>query len=482
MTIVSDQNSSSLFQPQNSSNANSFGYDLQDEKKRIALGTEELKKEILEEWNRKYVNAEIFPPAVAAMHPETVDFLLSFNLVFVYDNIARQAGLDAKGRNELPHIVWEIAGTKNWNSLDQLLNSKITAPIDAQKIASKLLQENIIEKIKPLSEKPVVRKAPAEKAQRKEDLLPLFEAMSRYPNLGEQGITNNPLKLKSISSSVRPSIKNWITDFRENMGPGKHSAIDRANYLFHSDNGKKITPVERQKLSLVLKSLQEKTPLKIDTEKQAIVFDNEQLSASSRQLPENDNQLSYARQQPVISNSRPSTNFNANVVSRKEEVRIDNEKNQRDVFQKYVPAKIQQQSQPNFSPNFTKNRQAEERPKTTDKLQDSNYFRNIEKHSDIGSKNYFNSFSSNKEKEISNQKPDLVSGSISFSSAQKLPVEKKDALGSEEKQVVSKKETSVEPIPPKKPQQKFQWQLRPTFYNRNVQKNDNLGNVVNLKD
>ena len=428
-----------------------------------------------------YANADIFLKSCNDAS-RSRRFLLSFNLVSVYDNIARQARLDAKARNELPHIVWEIAGTKNWNNLDQLLNSKIAAPIDAQKIASRLLQENLIEKIKTLSEKPVARKMPAEKVQKKEIELDLNEALAQYPNLGEQGITNNPLKLKSVSASVRPSIKNWIMDFRENMGPGKHSAIDRANYLFHSENGKKITPIERQKLSLVLKSLEEKIPLKIDAEKQTIVFDNEQLSANSRQLPENDNQLSYARPKPVIDDRRPATNFNAGAAPRKKEVEIDNEKDQRDIFQKYAPAKGWQKPQPSFSPNFIKGGQAEEKAKTDEKLQDRNYFRNMEKHSDVGSENYFSSFSSNRERETSNQKSDLVSGSISFSSAQKLPVEKKNELDSEEKQIVNKKETGVEPALPKKPQQKFQWQLRPTAYNGNIEKNDNLGNVVNLKD
>ena len=109
--------------------------------------------------------------------------------------------------------------------------------------------------------------------------LTIQEALQQYPDAGEQDLTLNPLKLKYFANSVRPSIKNWITDFHDNMGAGKHSAIDRGNYLFHSENGKKLTPVERQKLSAILKSLDEKTPISFNPESKKIIFQNEELAS-----------------------------------------------------------------------------------------------------------------------------------------------------------------------------------------------------------
>ncbi len=108
--------------------------------------------------------------------------------------------------------------------------------------------------------------------QIKIEKLTLEKALLQYPKLGEQSITSNPLKLRYFPTPVRSSIKNWITDYHDCLGAGKHSTMDRGNYLFHSENGKKLTPVERQKVSLVLKSLDEETLLDIDSAEERIVF------------------------------------------------------------------------------------------------------------------------------------------------------------------------------------------------------------------
>ncbi len=108
--------------------------------------------------------------------------------------------------------------------------------------------------------------------QAKIDNLPLGKALEKYPNLGEQAVTLNLLRIQGSSDLVKPSIKNWINDYRSALGSGKHSTIDRGNYLFHSENGKRLTPGERQKVSLTLKSLDEETPLEIDGDAQQIIF------------------------------------------------------------------------------------------------------------------------------------------------------------------------------------------------------------------
>ena len=97
-----DINNSSRFNNDSSMRGkgiDNFGYDLKTEKQEIEEITREVKQELLTKWKKTYANAEIFPAAIAAMHPDVVDFLLGFNLVSVYDNIAKQAGLDGKGRN-----------------------------------------------------------------------------------------------------------------------------------------------------------------------------------------------------------------------------------------------------------------------------------------------------------------------------------------------------------------------------------------------
>lgn len=101
----------------------------------------------------------------------------------------------------------------------------------------------------------------------------LSQALKQFPKLGDQAITLNPLKSRHFSATLRPSIKNWIADYYDNLGPERHGSMERADYLYHSENGKRLTQGERQKVAQLLKSLDEESNLKIDSEKQEIVFE-----------------------------------------------------------------------------------------------------------------------------------------------------------------------------------------------------------------
>jgi hypothetical protein len=249
-----------------------FGYDLNIEKEEINEITDEIRADLLKKWKKVYADAQIFPEAISAVHPEVRDFLLEFSRVADYDEIAKQAGLDEKGRNTLSSIVWKITQAKNWDNLENEVGAQFGAA-DSAKLVAQLLNQKIINKIKFLSEKPNISRKQEEVPIRKNEKMSLSQALGQYPNLGEQVLTNNPLKLQYFPTPVKASIKNWITDYRETLGAGKHSTMDRGNFLFHGENGKRLTPIERQKVSLMLKSLDEEIPLDIDGEKQMIVFE-----------------------------------------------------------------------------------------------------------------------------------------------------------------------------------------------------------------
>ncbi|MCD6149432.1 hypothetical protein J7J13_01445 [bacterium] len=102
--------------------------------------------------------------------------------------------------------------------------------------------------------------------------LPILEALKKYPKLGNQRISVNNIKLKIFPDPVRPSIKNWIADYRQVMGTGNYGAIEKSNYLFHGENAKKLNSQELQKLSLILKSLDGHIPLTINAKDQQVVF------------------------------------------------------------------------------------------------------------------------------------------------------------------------------------------------------------------
>jgi hypothetical protein len=300
----------------------------------------------------------------------------------------------------------------------------------------------------------------------------LSNALQQYPNLGEQSVTGNLLKLKYFPNPVRPSIKNWITDFHDNMGAGKHSMIDRGNYLFHSENGKKLTPAERQKVSLILKSLEENMPLSIDTQTQAIVFDNAQSAPSSGQYAAN-----------VQPESQPTFRSADNA-------RTGSGQEQKDIFQRYT-------ARGGFSPNFKDIKKSSGNFSAINKdTQKTNYFQAPKPEPkpepkikpDLGSENYFSNFASarkdrNEEEKYSS--PGI--GTVSFSSPQKFTGEQTKKISPEKKPAGMDMKMPLQEnkifTPPKPVQPKSQWHLEPTegFYEENNNEPKLDGNIVNLK-
>jgi len=123
----------------------------------------------------------------------------------------------------------------------------------------------------------------------------LSQALKQFPKIGEQLVTNSPLKIKVFPMPVRPSIKNWINDYHENLGMEKHGSIERGNFVFHSENAKRLSSQERQRLALILKSLEEETPLAIDTEKEEIDFEASVKEEASKNVPPKNQPLEQAR-------------------------------------------------------------------------------------------------------------------------------------------------------------------------------------------
>lgn len=102
--------------------------------------------------------------------------------------------------------------------------------------------------------------------------LPLLQALSRYEQLGQQVITSEKIKLKTQIEPVRPSLVNWLKYYRDELGIGQHSSVERGEFLFRSENCRKLSGEERERISLILKSVEEYLPIAIDAERQEIIF------------------------------------------------------------------------------------------------------------------------------------------------------------------------------------------------------------------
>lgn len=271
----------------NKNNNENYGKDsdsLSENGVAVAEILEEIKKGLLEKWKKAYAKARLLPAKIEEINPNVVDFLLSFDLVSTYDDIAKQAKLDEHDRNEMPHVVWELARTKKWDQAGDLLQAKTGADFNTCALLLQLLEERVLKNAKMLSEKPVVEEEVLLDAEKKEVQIPIMEALARYPKLGGQPLTANPLKLRYASDDLcRPSIKNWIKDFYEKMGTENHSNAERENYLYQSENAKKLTPLERQRVSVVLKSLEEDAPVSVDENNEILIFDAEKFEINKKE-------------------------------------------------------------------------------------------------------------------------------------------------------------------------------------------------------
>lgn len=123
--------------------------------------------------------------------------------------------------------------------------------------------------------KPVIQQTSAAvKKQPVQDYvrLPLLKALADYPRLNEQLITAEKIRIKSQPEPARPNLANWIRYYRDELGIGFHDQVTRGKFLFQSENGKRLSADERERIHLVLKSLEEEFPLEINGEQSTIVF------------------------------------------------------------------------------------------------------------------------------------------------------------------------------------------------------------------
>jgi len=103
--------------------------------------------------------------------------------------------------------------------------------------------------------------------------MPIREVLVKIPDVGDQLVTENEIRIKNFPEPVRPSIRNWLHDYTQHLGQDKHSSMQRTEFLFHSENTGRLSSPDREKLSIILKSFDDNEVLSIDAEKKEVLFD-----------------------------------------------------------------------------------------------------------------------------------------------------------------------------------------------------------------
>ena len=102
--------------------------------------------------------------------------------------------------------------------------------------------------------------------------LSIKEISEIYPMALEQIITSKTIKLEIYQRLVRPSVKNWLEDYREKMGTAPHTSMQRNHYLFDTSNARKLSAQERQNLASLIESYDEGRKLLVNKNKEKIEF------------------------------------------------------------------------------------------------------------------------------------------------------------------------------------------------------------------
>lgn len=229
----------------------------------FVAGKENAAQELIAVWN-----------TYKTLPQEVKNILTSDEITEQLVSLQKKFRLDMETLGEITILVRELFfGSLSVSELNgkitELFSQKGIDPTQASNVSS-FIQEEI------LTIKPKVKVEEVSEEEKRQVAatvrLPLLQALSKYEQLGNQLITRERIRIKSQSEPVRPSLLYWIKYYRDELGVGHHNSVERGNFLFRSENGKRLSPEERERVNLVLKSVEENFPLEIDTEQSVIIF------------------------------------------------------------------------------------------------------------------------------------------------------------------------------------------------------------------
>lgn len=106
------------------------------------------------------------------------------------------------------------------------------------------------------------------------DMMALIPAMKQYPDLKNQELGDQVIELDTPKRFVPPYIKNWIEDYIQQVGAHSHNSLERSNYLYNTNNPKKLKEEDRKVLLAILESYDTDKELCILKEGQTILIED----------------------------------------------------------------------------------------------------------------------------------------------------------------------------------------------------------------
>jgi hypothetical protein len=97
------------------------------------------------------------------------------------------------------------------------------------------------------------------------------EILEKYPKIANLALTQGELELKDGTKTMG-TLRSWIRDYIEEKGLDYHTREEREAYLLAGKNPAKLDKLEKDKLRKVLESFDDGKTLKIDSQKEKVIF------------------------------------------------------------------------------------------------------------------------------------------------------------------------------------------------------------------
>ena len=103
--------------------------------------------------------------------------------------------------------------------------------------------------------------------------MPFRSAVNKNKEILNQLLTSDPIKIPDFDQPVRPTIKNWLSDYIKQKGAWSHNEMERSDYLYKNPNAQDLPIDERAKLAKILKAYDEDSPMPVSPETNLILIE-----------------------------------------------------------------------------------------------------------------------------------------------------------------------------------------------------------------
>jgi len=194
----------------------------------------------------------------------------------VLETIKKELNLDEQTAKEISLIVLReiLYPIKDYfpgiEDAIKSLGGEVPKIVPKKQVQKLVDEEKIEEKQKQTVREQIEAEAKRERVV-KADIKTLLK---EYTPAGEQEIGQNSIEVPSVALPVKPKIKYWIECYKEATGYGWNTNMERVKFIYHNKNTRGMNEEERRQLGLVLKSLDEGTPLTYLVKGKKIDFSN----------------------------------------------------------------------------------------------------------------------------------------------------------------------------------------------------------------